>query len=397
MGCIQLVFDQLFSSLISKQVSWIKKIWLKSKLNKLIEAEICAMERMYDCSIINSDSFYRYVKYHNPFCRIHDCIIDTETEEENIIKEIVDSYDEGLSAEERRLVTLYFEKIYSVVKKFYEDYILTTSERYLLAEFNKKYNRLAHLTEEKIGEIKKYCEPITKNNIEANAAKFSRKGYLFIDNAILPFDTVEVLIEPYNESKHYIIHSSYYEMEYYMLDVFIIYVTFQYQLHSKDVNDRLAGFDKILRIIDAEKLELQIEGETHRQELHTDFIDNLGDLPEKTRIWMEQMKLICTLERKYNTKFSLPTNLSDADFYALEVFRDVVEKKPVAALLVSEMEDYEELQGGEITEDLNLPDLYLFGKRFCSIKGRIEFEKEPVKCEDGNVALPLIVEFEQRD
>lgn len=400
MECLKLALEQIFTAILSRQGSGIKKLLLKLKLKKLLEAEIQSMERLYDCSIIDGDKFFVYVKYHEPFRRIQECLMDTasDSEEKDIIDEIVNSFDADLSVDNRRIVRLYFEKIYDVTRKFYIDNVITESERFLLAEFNKKYNRQAHLLEQKIADGENQCVAGALNAlVEPDALKAWNKGYLFIDGTLLPFDTVDVLLESYMGAIHYVIRSLYYKMEYYILDSFIIYVSFEYHLHSKDVNDRLIGFDKILRIIDADKLELQIEGETDRQELHTGFIQAQGDLVQKTYLWTEQMKLICTLERMYNTKFQLPKDLSEADFYSLEVFRDVVEKKPVASLIVSEVEDYKELQGGEISEDLNLPDIYLFGKQFCAVKGRVQFDGEPVRHKDGNMELPLVVEFELQE
>lgn len=397
MECLKFVFEQIFTAILSRQESGIKKWLLKLKLKKMIEAEIQSMERLYDCSIIDSDKFFVYVQYHKPFLRIQECLMDTESEseEKEIIDEIMNSFDADLSGDNYRLVRIYFEKIYSITRKFYIDNVITESERFMLAEINKKYNKQAHLLEQKIADCEKRCHGRAIDTlVDEDVLKTWKKGYLFIDGTILPFDTVEVIEEPYMGANHYVIRSSYYRMEYYILDCFIIYASFEYHLHSKDVNDRLIGFDKILRIIDADKMELQIDGETNRQELHTDFIQSLGDLVQKTRLWTEQMKLICTLERMYNTKFQLPKELSETDFYSLEIFRDIVEKRPVASLIISETEDYKELQGGEISEDLNLPDIYLFGKKFCAVKGIIQFEGKPIKHKDGNMEIPLVVEFE---
>lgn len=398
METMKWIVEQIVSVFLPGHLSRLKKFILRSKLKRLIETEISRMTKEYDCSIITSDSFFRFLQYNSPLQRLQEHLMDMtpDCDEDALIADIVHSFDSAMSVESRRVVDAFFRRIYDLTRRFYLDYVLNDSDKILLAEMNRNYIKQARLIDEKTKNADRIKSVELFDVSDSVGYETSdRKGYLFINGTVFPFDTVNVQVERNEDYAHYIICATYYEMEYYVIGEFLLYVSFHYALHSKDVNDRLMGFEKILRIIDADKLELQIEGETDRQVFHSDFITSQEELVQDTRIWTEQMKLICALERKYGVKFRLPNTLSESDFYALEVMKDVMAGKPVASLILPELENYDDLQGYTIEkEELDLPDVYLFGERFCAVKAWVQLEDFSIRKQEGNVLIPLVVDFE---
>lgn len=156
--------------------------------------------------------------------------------------------------------------------------------------------------------------------IFANVPRGTAKGYIFLDNSVMPFDNPDIEEYYWDAYEKYVIENKYYHFIVVLYDGQVVFIELGYTLCFADVTERLYGFTKVEKLENANRIILLLPMQNRKIEV--DMLLLGEDRDEQiaiTNYWIEQMTMIGMIERHYKIKFHLPKKASERDYQAIYI------------------------------------------------------------------------------
>lgn len=207
--------------------------------------------------------------------------------------------------------------------------------------------------------------------IFANVPRGTGKGYIFLDDSVMPFDNPEIEEYYWDAYEKYVIENKYYHFIVGLYDGQVAFIELGYTLCFPDVTERLFGFMKVEKLENAKKIILLLPPQNRKIEVDMLMLEGKRDEQIAiTNYWIEQMTMIDAIEKHYKIKFHLPKKASEQDYQAIYVLNNAINKCSTSTLppIPVEKEFFHILF--KINEEIkvnngeNFPSIDLFGYHF---------------------------------
>lgn len=241
--------------------------------------------------------------------------------------------------------------------------------------------------------------------IFANVPRGTEKGYIFLDNCVMPFDNPEIEEYYWDAYEKYVIENKYYHFIVVLNDGQVVFIELGYTLCFSDVTERLYGFAKVEKLENAKKVILLLP--THNRKIEVDMLllkEKRDEQIAITNYWIEQMMMIDAIEKHYKIKFHLPKKASEQDYQAIYVLNNAISKCQTSTLPPIPMEKELFFKSFKINEEIkanngeSFPSIDLFGYHFKPIaayimKCTLLWKKKLNAWESKEGGIPVRVEF----
>lgn len=169
--------------------------------------------------------------------------------------------------------------------------------------------------------------------IFANVPRGTEKGYVFLDNSVMPFDNPEIEEYYWDAYEKYVIEDKYYHFIVVLYDGQVAFIELGYTLCFADVTERLYGFAKVEKLEIAEKINLLLP--TKNRKIEVDMLllkEKRDEQITITNYWIEQMKMVDAIEKYYKIKFYLPKKASEEDYQVIYILYNAISKNSTSIL-----------------------------------------------------------------
>lgn len=154
------------------------------------------------------------------------------------------------------------------------------------------------------------------------------KGYLYLDDCVMPYDNIKVDMFYWDAYEKYIIDTKYYHFLLLLFNGTVVYFELGYNLSFSDVTERLYGFGKVKALQDARKITVFLQESNRRIPVEISLFDK-NDIEEQIAItdyWIEQMEMIDEIESYFKIKFHLPKKATEQDYHVIYVLYNAINK-----------------------------------------------------------------------
>lgn len=241
--------------------------------------------------------------------------------------------------------------------------------------------------------------------IFANVPRGTEKGYIFLDNSVMPFDNPKIEEYYWDAYEKYVIENKYYHFIVVLYDGQVIFIELGYTLCFSDVTERLYGFTKVEKLENANKILLLLP--TQNRKLEVDMLlfgEKRDEQIAITNYWIEQMTMIDTIEKYYKIKFHLPKKASEQDYQAIYILNSAINQCSTSTLPPIPMEKELFCKSIKIEEEIkvnngeNFPPIDLFGYHFKPVaayimKCTLLWKRKLRAWERKEGGIPVRVEF----
>lgn len=241
--------------------------------------------------------------------------------------------------------------------------------------------------------------------IFANVPRGTEKGYVFLDNGVMPFDNPEIEEYYWDAYEKYVIEDKYYHFVVVLYNGQVVFIELGYTLCFSDVTERLYGFAKAEKLENAEKINLLLP--TQNRKIEADMLllkEKRDEQIAITNYWIEQMKMVDAIEKYYKIKFHLPKKANEEDYQSIYILYQAISKDSTSTLPPLPMEKELFCKSFKIEEEIkvndgeNFPPIELFGYHFEPIAAYIMectllWKKKLRAWERKEGGIPVRVEF----
>lgn len=207
--------------------------------------------------------------------------------------------------------------------------------------------------------------------IFANVPRGTEKGYIFLDNSVMPFDNPEIKEYYWDAYEKYVIENKYYHFIVVLYDGQVVFIEFGYTLCFADVTERLYGFTKVEKLANAKRIILSLPMQNRKIEVDMLLLgEDRSEQIAITNYWIEQMTMIDTIEKHYKIKFHLPKKANERDYQAIYILHNAINNCQTATLPPIPMKKELFCKSFKINEEIkanngkNFPSIELFGYHF---------------------------------